>query len=260
MPLVGSRCCHGARIDMVVTSHNAALPGVAGPRCAGLRRQPGAGDQRAMKWPRALVWLGHEFLEMLPAVIFFAVGFNVIVLTTNLILSEYALRAGNFLLAITGALVVGKAALVANATPFLRRYDTVPLAWSILYKAVVYCVFVFLARLIEAGLENWFAGGSLTEALAKFSWHRFLAIQIWLFVLFLIYVTFSELSLLVGEGELRRMLFNHRSAELTRGRRERTQTLVQLSRLTASHTPEELAGASQAHAELLQLLRGLAKG
>jgi hypothetical protein len=26
MPLVGSRCCHGARIDMVVTSHYAALP------------------------------------------------------------------------------------------------------------------------------------------------------------------------------------------------------------------------------------------
>ena len=214
-----------------------------------------------MKWPRAFVWLGHEFLEMLPAVIFFAVGFNVIVLTTNLILSEYALRAGNFLLAITSALVVGKAVLVANATPFLRRYDTVPLAWSILYKAVVYCVFVFLARLIEAGLEDWFAGRPLSETLATFSWHRFLAIQIWLFVLFLIYVTFSELNQLIGEGELRHMLFNYRSAELIRGRRERTQALVQLSRLTASHTPEELGDrASQAHVELLHLLSGLAKG
>jgi hypothetical protein len=214
-----------------------------------------------MKWPRALVWLGHEFLEMLPAVIFFAVGFNVIVLTTNLILSEYALRAGNFLVAIVGALVVGKAVLVANATPFLRRYDTVPLAWSILYKAVVYCVFVFLARLIEASLEDWFAGRRLSETLAMFSWHRFLAIQIWLFVLFLIYVTFSELSQLVGEGELRHMLFNYRSAELIRGRRERTQALMQLSRLTASHTPEELGDrASQAHGELLQLLSGLAMG
>jgi hypothetical protein len=76
--------------------------------------------------------MAHEFLEMLPAVLFFAVSFNVISLTTNLILSDYALRFGHLLLAITGALVVGKAALVANATPFLRRYDTVPLAWSIL--------------------------------------------------------------------------------------------------------------------------------
>jgi hypothetical protein len=198
---------------------------------------------------------------MLPAVIFFAVGFNVIIFTTNLILSRYELRIGSFLLAVTGALVVGKAVLVANATPFLRRYDTVPLALSILYKAAVYCIFVFLARLIEAGLEDWFSGTSLSEALEKFSWHRFIAIQIWLLALFLIYVTFSEMNLLFGEGELTRMLFHHRSAELRQGRRERTQTLVQLSRLTAGHTPEELVDrASPANVELLQLLRGLAKG
>jgi hypothetical protein len=121
-------------------------------------------------------------------------------------------------------------------------------------------VFVFLARLIEAGLEAWFAGTSLAEALAKFSWHRFLAIQIWLFVLFLIYVTFTELNLLFGEGELRHMLFNHRSAALIRGRRERTHSLLQLSGLTAGHTPEQLADrASPAHAELLRLLRNLAQ-
>jgi hypothetical protein len=36
---------------------------------------------------------------------------------------------------------------------------------------------------------------------------------------------------------------------------------VQLSRLTAGHTPEELVDrASPANVELLQLLRGLAKG
>ena len=214
-----------------------------------------------MKWPRVFVWMRHEFLEMLPAVIFFAVGFNVIVLTTNLFLSSYSLTIGNFLVAITLALVVGKAVLVANATPFLRRYDTRPLAWSILYKAAVYCVFVFLARLIEAVLESWFLGKPLSETVAKFSWDRFFAIQIWLFVLFLIYVTFSEMIQLFGEGELSRILFSSRSAELKAGRRERTQTLIHLSNLTASHTPEELADrTSPANAELLHLLRGLTKG
>ncbi len=214
-----------------------------------------------MKRPRLLTWMAHEFLEMLPVVIFFAVGFNVIILTTNLVLSDYALRIGTLLLAITGALVVGKAVLVANSTPFLRRYDTVPLAWSILYKTTIYCVFVFLARLIEAGLEAWTGGLSFSEMLAKFSWHRFLAIQIWLFVLFMIYVTFTEMNRLLGQGELMHMLFTHRPAELIRGRRERTQRLVQLSHLTASHTPEELASrASPVNTELLRLLRDLAKG
>ena len=214
-----------------------------------------------MKLPRALVWLRHEFVEMLPAVLFFAVGFNVIVLTTNLFLSSYSSSIGNFLVAITMALVVGKAVLVANATPFLRRYDTRPLAWSILYKTVVYCVFVFLARLIEVVLEDWFHGRPFSETIAKFSWDRFFAVQIWLFVLFMIYVTFTEVIELFGEGELARILFTHRSAEFKTGRRERTQTLVHLSNLTASRTPEELADrASPANAELLHLLRGLTKG
>src|SRR5271157_3787900 len=214
-----------------------------------------------MKWPRVLVWLGREFLEMLPAVIFFAVGFNLILLTTNLILKDYALQFGNMLLATTAALVVGKAVLVANATPFLKRYDTAPLAWSILYKAAVYCAFVFLARLIEVGLEDWIRGKPFSETVANFSWHRFSAIQTWLFVLFLIYVMFSELNELLGEGGLYRLLFDRRSAALHLGRRERAQTLMQLSRLTAAHAQEELAdGASPTHAELMQLLRRLSKG
>jgi hypothetical protein len=48
---------------------------------------------------------------------------------------------------------------------------------------------------------------------------------------------------------------------LTHGRRERTQSLLQLSSLTASHTPEELANrTSPTNAELLRLLRNPEKG
>ena len=142
---------------------------------------------------------------MLPVAIFFGVGFIVIVVTTNLVLADYALRFGNFMLVVAAALIVGKAVLVANATPFLRRYDTMPLAWTIIYKASVYCVFVFAARVIELNVEGWLGGTPFAEFLATFSWHRFLAIQIWLFVLFLVYVTFHELSQLLGEGELKQV-------------------------------------------------------
>jgi hypothetical protein len=214
-----------------------------------------------MRMRRVFAWIVHEFLEMLPVVIFFAVGFVVIVVTTNLVLADYALRFGNFLLAVTAALIVGKAVLVANATPFLRRYDTMPLAWTIIYKAGVYCVFVFAARVIELMVEGWLGGRPFAEVLATFSWHRFLAIQIWLFVLFLIYVTFNELTQLFGEGELQLLLFRRRASDLALGRRARVQAMVQLGHLTASHTPEELADrASPANAELLRLLRGLTKG
>ena len=51
------------------------------------------------------------------------------------------------------------------------------------------------------------------------------------------------------------------SPAMTIGGRARAQALVQLSHLTANHTPVELVDrASPANAELLRLLQGLAKG
>jgi hypothetical protein len=69
----------------------------------------------------------HEALEALPPTIFFFVGFNFVVFTMNLLLADYAVAVSNFMLATVGALVVGKAVLVANAMPLLRLYDRAPL-------------------------------------------------------------------------------------------------------------------------------------
>ena len=65
----------------------------------------------------------HEVREALPPTIFFFVGFNFVVLTSNLLVAQYLIGLTNFLLATTAALVVGKAVLVANKIPLLRRYD-----------------------------------------------------------------------------------------------------------------------------------------
>jgi hypothetical protein len=56
-------------------------------------------------------WILHEWLEMLPPTIFFFVGFNFIVLTTNLLIAQYLVAVSNFMLATLAALVVGKAVL-----------------------------------------------------------------------------------------------------------------------------------------------------
>jgi hypothetical protein len=78
---------------------------------------------------------------------FFAVGFNLIVLTTDLILVDYLVSFGSFMVATITALVVGKSVLVANAMPFLRRFDTAP--QPALFKAIVYWAVVFLVRFLE---------------------------------------------------------------------------------------------------------------
>jgi hypothetical protein len=158
-----------------------------------------------------------ELREVVPPTVFFAVGFNLIVLTTNLILADYLTSFGSFIVATVTALIVGKSVLVANAIPFLRRFDTAPLIRPVLFKTIVYWAVVFLVRFLEKLFEYLFAGGSVSaipDYLAtRFTWHRFAAIQIWIFILFLIYTSVEELNARLGDGELVNIFFTKRSSE-----------------------------------------------
>ena len=68
-------------------------------------------------------FLIKELKEVLLPTMFFALSFNLLVLTTDLILADYVRTFFSFLVATTTALVVGKSVLVADALPLLRRFD-----------------------------------------------------------------------------------------------------------------------------------------
>jgi len=206
-------------------------------------------------------FLVHEFREMLPPTIFFFVGFNLILFTKRLFLADYLIQFSGFILATTSALVVGKTVLVADLIPFLRRFDRAPLIQPILFKTVVYTSLVSVARLLEAYIHYLFAGsgGFLDELLGTFRRDHFIAVQIWIFVLFLVYVTASELNDLFGDGELFKILFTRRSSELKSTRRARIRLLTRLSRLADAHSIDVLHDPkTAAHAELAAILRSLA--
>src|SRR5262245_22580460 len=206
----------------------------------------------------------HEVREALPPTIFFFVGFNFIVLTTNLLVAQYLIAVSNFMLATMAALVVGKAVLVANKMPLLRRYDRAPLIQPILFKTAFYWVIVFFARLLERLAHFLVEGNSPGDfgsyLITTFSWHRFSAISLWIFVLFLIYVTVSEFSHLFGPGEIRRLLFTRRPSELQLNRGQRMRELLRLSRLADTHTVDEFRDpASAPHRELIDIVQRLAR-
>jgi hypothetical protein len=206
----------------------------------------------------------HEVREALPPTIFFFVGFNFVVLTTNLLVAQYLVAVSNFMLATVAALVVGKAVLVANKIPLLRRYDRAPMIQPILFKTAFYWVIVFFARLLERfvhfGLEGNLPGDFLPYLITTFSWHRFAAISLWILVLFSIYVTASEFSHLFGPGEMRRLLFTRRPSDLRLNRRQRLRELLRLSRLTDEHSGAELRDpTTAAHRELIDIVQRLAR-
>lgn len=222
------------------------------------------GDEPRPLHRRVGAFLLKEFLHVLPPTVFFAAGFCLIVATQRLLLREYLAELAGFMVAITSALVVGKAVLVADKMPFLRTFDNAPLLRPILFKTVVYWAFVFIARFIEAVIHYVAAegqpGGALAYIAEHFAWNRFLFIQIWIFVLFLVYTTSTELNALLGDGELFKIFFTRRSDELKRTRRQRVRALVRLNAILRGTTLAALRDpADPAHRQAMTVLESLAR-
>ena len=212
---------------------------------------------------RAFDWWLEQVKHTLPPTIFFFVGFNLILWTKRLILEEHGIEFNGFFTAMVAALLVGKAVLITDNLPFMRRFDGAPMIQPILFKSAIYWLCVLMVRLAERLVHFLPGGGSIADFPAHlvedFSWARFLSIQIWLMVLFLVYVTIHELNVLFGDGELYRLFFRWRSSEAKLTRRQRIRLLTRLNRLTEANPIEAFSErGSPAHAELVDILLQLA--
>ena len=96
---------------------------------------------------RAVDWWLAQMKHVLPPTIFFFVGFNLILWTKRLILEEHGVEFSGFLTATLAALLVGKAVLVTDKLPFMRRFEGAPLIQPILFKSAIYWVCVLMVRL-----------------------------------------------------------------------------------------------------------------
>ena len=212
---------------------------------------------------RAVAWWLAQVKHAFPPTIFFLVGFNLILWTKRLILQEHGVEFSGFFTAIVAALLVGKAVLVTDNLPFMRRFDGAPMIQPILFKSAIYWVCVLIVRLAEEVVHFVAAGGAIAafgnHFVNHFSLPRFLSIQIWLMVLFLAYVTIHELNQLFGDGELYRLFFRWRSSEAKLTRRQRIRLLTRLNQLTEANPIEAFSDrTSPVHAELVAILHELA--
>jgi hypothetical protein len=212
---------------------------------------------------RAIAWWLTQVKHALPPTIFFFVGFNLILYTKRLILQEHGIEFSGFFTSLVAALLVGKAVLVTDNMRFMRRFDGAPMLQPILFKSAIYWLCVLIVRLAEELVHFVAAGGAITDFgdhfAGQFPLARFLPIQIWLMVLFLVYVTMHELNLLFGDGELYRLFFRWRSSEAKLTRRQRIRLLTRLNRLTEANPIEAFSDrTSPAHTELVAILHQLA--
>jgi hypothetical protein len=118
---------------------------------------------------RAFDWWLWQVKHPLPPPIFFFVGFNLILWAKRLALEEHGIEFRGVFAATVAALLVGKAILVTDSLPFMRRFDGAPMIQPILFKSAIYWLCVLLVRLAE-GLADFLAGGGFARTYGV-GWH-----------------------------------------------------------------------------------------
>jgi hypothetical protein len=162
---------------------------------------------------RLLNLIKKEIWSIIPAVIYFAVCFNLIYFNDVLLLRHSdVLNSYDYWTVNIGALVAGKIIIIVNTFPFLNAYQSKPLIYNILWKFFIYAVFVLLFRIadnwIRASLhfDSWSKGWS--SVVVKLQSSPFWSTEMWLFLLFFLFIFHNELVDKIGRDKVRKILFS----------------------------------------------------
>jgi hypothetical protein len=157
----------------------------------------------------------HEIRELLPAVIYFVITFNIIGFTKVLMLREYGITVSTFVGATFGALLVAKAVLIVGVLPFMEPFRKMPITYNVLWKTLLYTLAAFVIQLIEEIIRSLFKHDSLAPAWDMLWRPHFWGIQIWLVMVLLVFCTFRELIRVLGPEKAMAIFLGNRSSEHT---------------------------------------------
>jgi len=160
---------------------------------------------------RVSEWMKKEISAVFPAVIYFFLAINLFKLTFGWIMHGLGVELIAFPRTIIVSLIIGKIMLVAEALPFLNKFSGRPLIYTTLWKTFIYSsfgiLFLYLERLVPLLVKYRAVNIAWEQMLKGIIWPRFITSQIWLVVLFLLFVVFRELVQALGRDKLCKMFF-----------------------------------------------------
>jgi hypothetical protein len=116
-----------------------------------------------------------------------------------------------FVNAAVGALIVGKVVLIADNFSFVNKFPEKPLIYNTVWKTIIYIVAALAVRYLERLIEFAKQYGGIVVGNRHFwnemSWDKFLLIQMWLSVLFLIFCALRELIRVIGGEKVIQIFF-----------------------------------------------------
>jgi hypothetical protein len=162
----------------------------------------------------AVARVKEEVRKVLVAAVFFSAGFCLILVADRLITRGSGVELASFVRALVGGLIVAKLLLIVDLFPFVHAFPDTPLVHNIVWKSSLYIAASLVFTYLEPFTKHLFRGLGLSAAhslaLQRFTLPRTWAIEIWLAMLLMAFVTMRELTRVVGEGEMKRMFFGSR--------------------------------------------------
>ena len=153
----------------------------------------------------------EEFLAMIPPTIFFFFTLGLVAVVRMLMTKGTGLPISTPIQVAVGALILGKAVLIADLLPIINRYPDKPLAYNVAWKTTIYVLVALVIHYLERLVDFWKEAGSFVagneKLLAEMVWPHFWAIQIILIVLIFNYCVMHELARVIGPSKLRQMFF-----------------------------------------------------
>lgn len=163
------------------------------------------------KMTRIAKRIKEEVISIIPAVIYFAIVFNIIYFAYGLTLKPGAIRYFNHWTITLGALIVGKVMLIANNFPWINAFPNKPLIYNIVWKFFIYGSFVILFWTSENFVEHWYQTDSAVIAYDKLEFAvkngLFWSNLILLLMVFLYFIVFSELVAAIGKDKVKKMMW-----------------------------------------------------
>jgi len=160
---------------------------------------------------KAIAKIKEEFYAVLPPTVFFFIALHIVAIVRVLMNKGTGIPLATTASVAISALVLGKSVLLADMMPLINRYPQKPLIYNVVWKTLIYLVVAtiihYLERLWDFAKEAGGVAAGNEAMLVQMVWPHFLAIQVLLFVLILMYCTMHELTRALGRDKVLKIFF-----------------------------------------------------
>ena len=157
----------------------------------------------------------EEFKLFWVIAVYLALLFGSFMVYRRLVLAQFGLTYLNYGFAIIQALIIGKVILIGDAVKIGRRFEGGPLIYSVLYKSLIFSLFVMAFGVLEHVVEGLFhreSASAIAHGITGIGVDELAARTLMLICAFIPFFAFWELGRVVGRERLMALFFSKRGA------------------------------------------------